>query len=125
MRKTIHFTKAHWNENGVELHAEMPIKIAGIQAAGQMIVDSDQMAFVYLAEENDEFIYLYIHETAWRDLEKALKEDACLFVAGEDTILELTGWKEELVYLISNIEGNSNYGDEMVEKVEAVFLHHQ
>ncbi|OCA87352.1 hypothetical protein [Pseudobacillus wudalianchiensis] len=125
MRKTIHFTKALWNDNGVELHAEMPIKLAGIQAAEQMIVDSDQMAFVYLAEEKDEFIYLYIHEPVWGDLKKALKEEARLFVKGEDTLLELTSWKDELAYLISNIEGNSNYGEEMVEKVETVFLHHQ
>ncbi|MEK4030887.1 hypothetical protein MKZ02_20420 [Pseudobacillus sp. FSL P4-0506] len=125
MRKTIHFTKAQWNGDGIELHADSPVKMEGIKAAGQMIVDSDQMAFVYLAEEKDEFIYLYIHETAWGDLEKALKEEACLFAAGEDTTLELTGWKEELIYLINNIEGNSNYGEEMVKKVEAVFLHHQ
>ncbi|KAB7705003.1 hypothetical protein F9802_15700 [Bacillus aerolatus] len=125
MRKTIHFTKATWSGSGLELHAEPPVKMTGIRAAGQMIVDSDAAAFVYLAEENDEFIYLYIHETAWGALQKALKEEARLFAAGEDVILELDGWKEELLYLVSNIEGNSNYGDEMVEKVETTFLHQQ
>ncbi|KIL73120.1 hypothetical protein [Bacillus badius] len=125
MRKTIHFTNALWDEDGVKLHANMPVQLSGVQAAEQMIVDSDEKAFVYLAEEKDEFIYLYIHETVWEDLEKALKEEARLFVSGEDVTLELTGWKEELGYLIGNIEGNSNYGEEMVKKVESVFLHHQ
>lgn len=125
MRKTIHFTKAVWNESGVVLHAEKPVKMTGIQAAGQMIVDSDEMAFVYLLEDKDEFIYLYIHDSVWKDLGKAMKEEARLFAAGEDTTLELTSWQEELTYLISNIEGNSNYGEEMVGKVESVFLHRQ
>ncbi|MFK2825801.1 hypothetical protein QYG89_08975 [Bacillus sp. B190/17] len=125
MRKTIHFTKASWNENGMELHAETSVKMTGIQAAGQMIVDSDATAFVYLAEENNEFMYLYIHETVWGDLQKALEEEARLFAAGEDENLELISWAEELAYLVSNIEGNSNYGEKMVERVEAVFFREQ
>ncbi|WP_203364201.1 hypothetical protein [Bacillus sp. REN10] len=122
MRKTIHFTRAEWNEKEVGLLSEHPVSLSKVTASGQMIVDSDQKAFVYLAEENDEFIYLYIHESVWEELQKAMKQEVDLFAIGSDSRLSLTQWQEELSYLISNIEGNSNYGEEMVEAVEKIFL---
>ncbi|WP_338753579.1 hypothetical protein [Bacillus sp. FJAT-52991] len=123
MRKTIHFTKAIWNEKELALLSEHPVSLSAVKASGQMIVDSDQKAFVYLAEENDEFIYLYIHESVWGELQKAIEKEASLLAVGEDARLQLSHWSEELSYLISNIEGNSNYGEEMVESVEKIFLH--
>ncbi|KKB38107.1 UPF0738 family protein [Bacillus thermotolerans] len=125
MRKTLHFTKAAWKGEQLILQADSPVSLSEVHAAGQMVVDSDAYAFVYLAEENDEFIYLYIHESTWTELQKALDQEARLFAEGTEGKLELEGWKEELSYLISNIEGNSNYGDEMVSKVESVFLQEQ
>ncbi|WP_100403310.1 hypothetical protein [Bacillus sp. FJAT-42315] len=123
MRKTIHFTNAIWNEEELGLLSEHPVSLSTVKASGQMIVDSDQKAFVYLAEENDEFIYLYIHESVWTELQTAMKKEASLFAIGADARLQLSNWSEELSYLINNIEGNSNYGEEMVEAVEKIFLH--
>ncbi|WP_157796188.1 UPF0738 family protein [Bacillus xiapuensis] len=123
MRKTIHFKRTSWSGNELQLHAEEPVSLANVTASGQMIVDSDNLAFVYLAEEQDDYIYLYIHEDTWGDLRKAWKDGADLVAAGRDAHLALTNWKEELSYLVSNIEGNSNYGEAMVATVENVFVH--
>ncbi|MBM7647530.1 hypothetical protein JOC78_000451 [Bacillus ectoiniformans] len=122
MRKKLHFTKAEWKDNQLELHTDQPETLADVKASGQVIVDSDATAFVYLAEENDEFIYLYIHESTWAEIQTALQKESKLFAAGADTSIELIGWKEELSDLIENIQGNSNYGDQMVESVERVFI---
>ncbi|MEH7508774.1 hypothetical protein [Priestia megaterium] len=45
-----------------------------------------------------------------------------VFLEINKEVIELSAVKEELSYLISNIEGNVNYGDEMVARVEEVFL---
>jgi hypothetical protein len=44
-----------------------------------------------------------------------------VWILFEDEQLELTNFYEELTELINNIRGNSNYGAEMVTKVEEIF----
>ena len=44
-----------------------------------------------------------------------------VWVLYEDEQMELTNFNEELNELINNIRGNSNYGAEMVTKVEEIF----
>jgi|UPI00065DDD14 hypothetical protein len=122
MRKKIHFTKSEWDGKNLILKTDQKETFPALKASGQMIVDSDQFAFIYLAEDKDEYIYLYIHEPVWADLHKALQTDAAVKADIEGEILELTQFSDELSYLIHNIEGNSNYGEEMVAKVESVFF---
>ncbi|HZG72254.1 MAG TPA: hypothetical protein VEY51_12035 [Chondromyces sp.] len=122
MRKKLHFTKSVWNDGRLELHMEQPVEISHLVPGRQMIVDSDEAAFVYLAEEENDFVYLYIHEAVWEDMRNALQDSKIIAAAGSDGEFILEGWQEELTYLVENIEGNSNYGEQMVEKVEKIFL---
>ena len=122
MRKKIHFTKSVWDGKDLVLKTDHKESFPGLKASGHMIVDSDEFAFIYLAEEKDEYIYFYIHEPVWGDLHKALQTDAKVKANIQGEMLELTQFSDELSYLIQNIEGNSNYGEEMVAKVESVFL---
>jgi hypothetical protein len=122
MRKKIAFQKATIENETLILHTDQSELLKNTEAAGQVIVDSDQFAFVYLAENPDEYVYLYLEENIWNDLKVALKEKMTIAAKADGVTLILEGLQEELEYLISNIEGNGNYGEEMVQKVESVFL---
>jgi Family of unknown function (UPF0738) len=122
MRKKIAFQKATIENETLILHTDQSELLKNTEAAGQVIVDSDQFAFVYLAENPDEYVYLYLEENIWNDLKVALKEKMTIAAKADGVTLVLEGLQEELEYLVSNIEGNGNYGEEMVQKVESVFL---
>lgn len=114
-------------ENHVDIHNKTTFSVneearhIQISPAGQVIVDSDKYAFIYIVEEDGEFSYLQFGEHTWPALLKMLQrgEDPVLSV-GERTI-KLQQFHEELEALIYNIEGNSNYGDEFVARVETAF----
>jgi Family of unknown function (UPF0738) len=122
MRKIIEFNESKFEDGVLHLHTEQDDLIKGIKPAGQIIADSERFAFVYLAENEEEFVYLYLDESLWGQLKKALEEKSRVIVKSKEESFELEGFHEELDYLISNIEGNGNYGDEMVKKVETAFI---
>ncbi|MCA1062067.1 hypothetical protein QTG56_19760 [Rossellomorea sp. AcN35-11] len=122
MRKIVQFNQTTYENGTLFLHTDQSDYLKGTTAAGQIIADSDRYAFVYLAENADEYVYLYLEESIWSELKTALKENSAVMAKSEDYSLELVRFNEELDYLVSNIEGNGNYGDEMVKKVESVFL---
>ncbi|MCA1056726.1 hypothetical protein LCM10_17215 [Rossellomorea aquimaris] len=122
MRKIIKINEAKLEGEVLHLHTEQTDFMKGIKPAGQIIADSDQYAFVYLTENEEEFVYVYLEESLWGDLQKAREENASVVLKSADLSLELDHFQEELNYLISNIEGNGNYGEEMVNKVENVFI---
>ncbi|QLK85648.1 hypothetical protein [Staphylococcus sp. 17KM0847] len=84
--------------------------------AGQMIVDSDNNAFVYLLDDGASFSYLIFVQETWSMLHE--HRDKKVIINDQ---LELTRFKTELDYLLENIEGNSNYGKAFVEAVEETF----
>lgn len=55
-------------------------------------------------------------------MHEAMNNDMVMFVRVNDIEMELEGLKEEVEYLVENIEGNVNYGEELVTAVEKVFL---
>lgn len=89
---------------------------------GQMLVDSDSVAFIYKLENETEFIYVSLPYSTWPGLKETMEKERTVFVKVNDTEIRLEGIIGELEYLVSNIEGNANYGEEMVSKVEEVFL---
>ncbi|SDZ00199.1 hypothetical protein SAMN05421736_10542 [Evansella caseinilytica] len=100
--------------------------LKSLQPAGQVLVDSDAFTFVYILEdEQEKFAHLRFPDNVWADLNKArLNKRAitAVFSSGSDNIsIELAGFWEELDFLLENIRGNSNYGDEMVSRVEKSF----
>jgi hypothetical protein len=121
MRKKIYLTKAIETANALELSAEASVSLQHLEGTGRMIVDSDSLAFVYLAEDDQDYTYIYLPETVWAEVLRAIENQKRIEAVSEDVRLELVQLKEEIQYLIQNIEGNSNYGEEMVSKVEAIF----
>ncbi|PAE25192.1 hypothetical protein [Bacillus sp. 7894-2] len=121
MKQKLTIVNAEWAGNELILGIESGT-VSGLTAMQQILADSDNLSFIYIAEKNDDYTYISLPETVWPELKKAL--DGRLRVYASDinqTRLELAGFHEELGDLIENIRGNSNYGNEMVEKVENVF----
>lgn len=88
----------------------------GLTEVGQMIVDSDHFSFVYLMDNGSTFSYLIFVQETWSMLHE--HKDKQIII--NDTI-KLTQFRDELEYLLDNIEGNSNYGNDFVSAVEETF----
>lgn len=88
----------------------------GLTEVGQMIVDSDNFSFVYLMDNGSSFSYLIFVQETWSMLHEHKDKQIVI----NDTI-KLTQFKDELDYLLDNIEGNSNYGNAFVSAVEETF----
>lgn len=91
------------------------------QPANRVITDSDEMAFIYVIDENDAFSYFVFQQSSWDYLVQMiqLEQDPSVVIGEEVTML--TGMFEELQALLFNIEGNSNYGEAFVTAVEEAF----
>ncbi|QED50056.1 hypothetical protein FSZ17_08300 [Cytobacillus dafuensis] len=109
------------NLNEVELVAEDGLSIKDIIPMEQMLVDSDNLSFIYITDQNDDYLYVSIPDTIWVQLKRAIDLNMSVFLSDRQERKHLPGFIEELSYLIENIKGNSNYGESMVEKVESTF----
>lgn len=95
--------------------------VSGLVPKGQMLVDSDNLSFVYLMEKDEEYTYVLMPEAVWADLKKGLDQSLPVYLGAGEGGVELTGFQEELGYLAENIKGNGNYGEAMVTRVESIF----
>ena len=100
------------NETGEQLQ---------IQPTGQMIVDSDDAAFIYLVEENNAYSHIRFPKQLWPQLASSLLQEAELYLRNGTDDLLLHNFTDELQGLLFNIQGNSNYGDDFVTAVEEIF----
>ncbi|MCH1626235.1 hypothetical protein [Fredinandcohnia quinoae] len=98
------------------------ISTDSLKASGQMLVDSDSYAFIYKLENEQEYIYVRLTIELWTALKNVINNRLPVVLQLNGLKIELENIIEELTYLISNIEGNANYGEEMVAKVEEAFL---
>ncbi|MBE2975523.1 UPF0738 family protein [Priestia megaterium] len=123
MHNRIDITTCVMKSNELHLKADpIETEIEQLEDTKQMLVDSDNMSFVYIVDINDQFMYVGLSDNIWANLKHVLHKDMKVFLEINKKVIELSAVKEELSYLISNIEGNVNYGDEMVARVEEVFL---
>lgn len=88
----------------------------------QILVDSDQFSFIYLMEDKDDYTYIVLHEQIWPHLKIANEKKLPVWVTFNEEKKELENFLDEFDYVLTNITGNSNYGKEMVTKVERIFL---
>lgn len=108
-------------ENRIEFTIEES-NVHALTAGQRMLVDSDELAFIYILESKDEYVYVSIREAFWSQLKEALEKDKQVFIKiNEKEEIEAVAFKAELEYLLSNIEDNSNYGEKMTSAVAAVF----
>jgi Family of unknown function (UPF0738) len=122
MRKMIEINDISVNDKGLFLKIDTkPINFAECYEIGTMIADSDKGSLLYIIEEKEEFVYLTVPVKFWSEIKKASDQNLSVFLqAGEDT-LELVKWNEELTYLVQNVKGNFNYGEEFVKQIQNVF----
>lgn len=122
MRKTITISRTEKRGNQLWLVSESPLfSLEEAVPKRYMLVNSDEQAFVYILEQGDEFIYVSIPKRCWQGIKEVLAKSLTVWLqAGNE--LELIGFSEELAYLIENIEGNANYGEEMEKAVKETFL---
>ena len=96
-----------------------------LRAGERMLVDSDNLAFIYILEDDTEFHYVNFSQKTWSDLKQLYTEAKKLeLILHEEVVIELTSICEELSFLTENIEGNGNYGEEMEKAVQEVFTQH-
>lgn len=96
-------------------------QLSQLQSTGQVIVDSDNEAFLYIIEENEAYSYVSFSNNVWPQLLKMLTAEQKAYLKVEDGLLPLVQFADELQGLIYNIEGNSNYGDQFVDRIEKAF----
>lgn len=120
MRKTYLVEKSTIQDSRICFELEIQDEIQW-QPAGQMITDSDDMAFVYLMDEEDGYSYVKFPQSIWPLLVETLqsKENPMLKWGTEQ--IELVNFQDELQSLIYNIEGNYNYGEIFTTAVEKTF----
>jgi hypothetical protein len=99
-----------------------PFSLEEARPKDHMLVDSDHLSFIYILETDEDFIYVAIPYEFWSDVKQALAEEAAVVLKSGELELELTSFKEELTYLIENIDGNANYGEQMEQAVKEIFL---
>ena len=109
------------NQKEIQMEVDQQISLNQYRASGQMLVDSDGLSFVYLLEKEEDYTYIVIPNTVWKELKNALTEQLPVYLSNQSERLLLNQFHEELSYLIENIKGNSNYGEKMVNEVEAIF----
>ncbi|ULT58160.1 hypothetical protein L1999_06410 [Neobacillus drentensis] len=105
-----------------KLILETDESINGLIPGEQILVDSDNSAFIYLMEDQEDYTYIVLSEGLWSYLKTANEQKLPVLVRSNKEQIELINFHEELEYILSNIKGNSNYGDELVTKVERLFL---
>lgn len=123
MSQRIMINDAIIENNELQLMAA-DVEIKDMAATGKMLVDSNQMSFIYLIENEAGYQYVSIPEQTWGLVRQALSMCADVFLVCNQTKLKLSEFQSEMDYLIANITGNSNYGEEMVAKVEQIFPPH-
>ncbi|MFT8322351.1 MAG: hypothetical protein ABF649_15765 [Bacillus sp. (in: firmicutes)] len=122
MNQKIHLINAKIKDNELLMEIEESILLDDYKASGQMLVDSDALSFIYLLEHKDHYIYLVIENKWWNKMKESKELGLPVFLTNGNQKMLLEQFLEELDYLVENIEGNSNYGEEMGKAVELVFL---
>ncbi|GKU81810.1 hypothetical protein [Niallia sp. NCCP-28] len=122
MNKKLQIIKAELMEKELILSVDQSIPFDHIKPAGQMLVDSDDLSFIYLLETDDHYVYLVIGKEYWNEIKESKDSELLVYISNGSKKIALEKFFEELDYLIQNIEGNGNYGEEMEKAVEAAFL---
>ncbi|MDQ1147070.1 hypothetical protein QE429_003897 [Bacillus sp. SORGH_AS 510] len=119
MKKRITILNAIITEEKLLLETNEPIN--GLIPSEQILVDSDQYSFIYLMENQEDYTYIVLPEQIWPSLKEVLEKNLPVWIHSNGDHIELSSFHDEFDYVINNIKGNSNYGTEMVTKVESLF----
>ena len=115
------FTVSIADETSLIFSLNEKIEHDKMNPAGQLIVDSDNPAFVYLVDLPVGYGYIRFEPTVWPALVQVLERQQDPQLQLAEQIMLLPQFFEELHMLVYNIEGNGNYGNAFVEAVEQTF----
>jgi hypothetical protein len=121
MNKKVLVKEAFIENQNLFLKVDENIKVDKFSAKEQILVDSNEFAFVYILEMDGEYTYLFLPEGIWPILKESIGKSLYPTLTNGREELLLPMFMEELTYVIDNIKGNSNYGEEMMGKVENTF----
>ncbi|PYZ97736.1 hypothetical protein CR205_03845 [Alteribacter lacisalsi] len=97
-----------------------------LEAGRRMLADSDAKTLIYVIEDDSSFTYIRFPSASWEALQDVRPEGlpVILELLSSDkssVSLPLEDFWAEVDYLVENIEGNANYGEDMIEAVEKAF----
>ena len=121
MRKLVEVNEAIVEENEIQFIISDQEPFEAVEAAGQMIVDSDGAAFIYLLDTGTDYIYIQFKEHTWPALGAATQRDGVPLLQWGKQIMPLASFHEEFWMLLENIEDNDNYGVPFRTAVEEAF----
>lgn len=121
MRKLVEVNEAIVEENEIQFIINDQEPFEAVEAAGQMIVDSDGAAFIYLLDTGTDYIYIQFKEHTWPALGAAMQRDGVPLLQWGKQIMPLASFHEEFWMLLENIEDNDNYGVPFRTAVEEAF----
>lgn len=121
MRKTYTVQKGTIQDSHIQFDLQENVYDSKWRPAGQMITDSDDMAFIYLMDEEDGYSYVKFPQTVWPLLVETLQSKVNPMLKWNTEQIELVNFQDELQSLIYNIEGNYNYGEVFTTAVEETF----
>ncbi|MET1013534.1 MAG: hypothetical protein ABWX61_03370 [Paenisporosarcina sp.] len=121
MRKTYNVDSGVQNGTEIRFLLQDEPEELEVKAGGQLITDSDAMAFVYLMDSADGYTYVLFPKTVWPLLAISLSGEQEPILAWGAKDISLANFREELEMLIFNIEGNHNYGEDFSSAVEDAF----
>lgn len=111
----IYVTEIKYEDEALKCYADEDTM--GLKAASRMIVDSDDMAFIYLLDDGEQFRRVHFVKETWSMLKTHHGVEIIL-----NTDVILTDFWDELDYLIENIDGNNNYGEAFEIAVKEEFI---
>ncbi|MFC0298880.1 UPF0738 family protein [Geobacillus jurassicus] len=101
---------------------DAPVSLDRVTPKRHMLVDSDALAFAYILETDDRFLYAIIPKQWWPKLKAALDAREPVWLRCGEAAVELQQFSDELSYLLENIRGNANYGEALEQAVQDVFF---
>lgn len=123
MHKQIIISSAEWIEDRLIFSTEYTDFILDEWKPHEhMLVDSNHLTFLYMLESKEDYCYVTIPHTYWKFCKALMVRQKKAYIRFDGKELELKKMKEELQYLVQNIEGNANYGETLVKTVEEIFL---
>ncbi|ABO66088.1 hypothetical protein AB4J90_04675 [Geobacillus thermodenitrificans] len=123
MSNKVTVERAERKDGRLWLYADnVPVPLVHVTPKRHMLVDSDALAFVYILETDDRFLYVIIPKQWWPELKAAFAEGEPIWLESEGMALELEQFGEELAYLLENIRDNANYGETFEQAVQEVFF---
>lgn len=113
-----------WNENKLILliQSDFGKELTQWKDSERMLVDSDGLAFIYVLEREEGFVYISIDRNHWNELKMGMQKKADFVIQNDEgDERELTAFFREMEFLTDNIQGNANYGQQMENEVIKVF----